>query len=474
MKKSLLVLVPLLSILLVACEKNNSNSISILPSTSNVPSISNVPSTSTSESASEKPSTSVPPSTSTSDSTSTSVSTGNSLVEALAHSREHYFGVKGQVITTYNNGSEQVDIESYDLHNIFNEKVVTNNLVYHYEIDDETFDDPYSYTYFAKDDGYAYQRELSLKNKVEDVPVSNRSSDKVKFDEYFASPFKSLAYSDLVKLNGQYLIKPKISTTFATSLVLKNVTATKVLLSVKDNKFDKVTIYTSSTSTIVSGVSSSYRFELTFNWDEETSIPEITPFDENVDGLDVLEDALTNISYSLNLSKNFTAKTMREEAAVTSVGYYYATEDAVYSNAVDSSNNSYGFKKEGGYFYEFKVETSSSGEQKVTVYDDDSVDEDLLYPDYLGFSTALFEVSDDKKTFTVHEGFESAIISLIAPYTEASYYAQYITLLEIKLNASNKFESLNFEYYDSINNIRGKATVTYENIGDTELPIQLG
>lgn len=468
MKKSLLVLVPLLSILLVACEKNNSNSISILPSTSNVPS------TSTSESASEKPSTSVPPSTSTSDSTSTSVSTGNSLVEALAHSREHYFGVKGQVITTYNNGSEQVDIESYDLHNIFNEKVVTNNLVYHYEIDDETFDDPYSYTYFAKDDGYAYQRELSLKNKVEDVPVSNRSSDKVKFDEYFASPFKSLAYSDLVKLNGQYLIKPKISTTFATSLVLKNVTATKVLLSVKDNKFDKVTIYTSSTSTIVSGVSSSYRFELTFNWDEETSIPEITPFDENVDGLDVLEDALTNISYSLNLSKNFTAKTMREEAAGTSVGYYYATEDAVYSNAVDSSNNSYGFKKEGGYFYEFKVETSSSGEQKVTVYDDDSVDEDLLYPDYLGFSTALFEVSDDKKTFTVHEGFESAIISLIAPYTEASYYAQYITLLEIKLNASNKFESLNFEYYDSINNIRGKATVTYENIGDTELPIQLG
>ncbi len=460
MKKSLLVLVPLLSILLVACEKNNSNSISILPSTS------------TSESASEKPSTSVPPS--TSNSTSTSVSTGNSLVEALAHSREHYFGVEGQVITTYNNGSEQVDIESYDLHNIFNEKVVTNNLVYHYEIDDETFDDPYSYTYFAKDDGYTYQRELTLKNEVKDVPVSNRSSDKVKFDEYFVSPFKSLAYSDLVKLNGQYLIKPKISTTFATSLVLQNVTATKVLLSVKDNKFDKVTIYTSSASTIVSGVSSSYRFELTFNWDEETSIPEITPFDENVDGLDVLEDALTNISYSLNLNKNFTAKTTLEESAGTSVGYYYATEDAVYSSAVDSNKYSYGFKKEGGYFYEFKVETSSSGEQKVTVYDDDSVDEDLLYPNYLGFSTALFEVSDDKKTFTVHEGFESAIISLIAPYTEASYYAQYITLLEIKLNASNKFESLNFEYYDSINNIRGKATVTYENIGETELPIQLG
>ena len=49
-----------------------------------------------------------------------------------------------------------------------------------------------------------------------------------------------------------------------------------------------------------------------------------------------------------------------------------------------------------------------------------------------------------------------------------------ITKLEIKLNAANKFESLNFEYYDSINNIRGKATITYENIGGTELPIQLG
>ena len=448
MKKSLLVLVPLLSILLVGCDRNNSNSGSVQPSISVPPSASN--------------------------STSTNVSTGNSLAEALAHSREHYFGVKGQVITTYNNGSEQVDIESYDLHNIFNEKIVTNNLVYHYEIDEETFDDPYSYTYFAKDDGYTYQRELTLKNEVKDIPVSNRTSDKVKFDEYFASPFKSLTYSDLVKLGDQYLIKPKISTTFATSLVLKDVTATKVLLSVKDNKFDKVTIYTSSSSTIVSGVSSSYRFELTFNWDEETSIPEITPFDENVDGLDVLEDALTNISYSLNLNKNFTAKTTLEESAGTSVGYYYATKDAVYSNAVDSSNSSYGVKKEGNYFYKFKVATSSSGEQKITIYDDDSIDENLLYPNYLGFSTALFEVSNDKKTFTAHEGFESAIISLIAPYTEARYYAQYITLLEIKLNAANKFESLNFEYYDSINNIRGKATITYENIGSTELPIQLG
>lgn len=161
MKKSLLVLVPLLSILLVGCDRNNSNSGSVQPSIS------------------------VPPS--TSNSTSTNVSTGNSLAEALAHSREHYFGVKGQVITTYNNGSEQVDIESYDLHNIFNEKIVTNNLVYHYEIDEETFDDPYSYTYFAKDDGYTYQRELTLKNEVKDIPVSNRTSDKVKFDEYFAS-----------------------------------------------------------------------------------------------------------------------------------------------------------------------------------------------------------------------------------------------------------------------------------------------
>lgn len=155
MKKSLLVLLPLLSILLVGCDRNNSNSVSAQPSIS------------------------VPPS-----------STGNSLAEALAHSREHYFGVKGQVITTYNNGTEQVDIESYDLHNIFNEKIVTNNLVYHYEIDEETFDDPYSYTYFAKDDGYTYQRELTLKNEVKDIPVSNRTNDKVKFDEYFASPLR--------------------------------------------------------------------------------------------------------------------------------------------------------------------------------------------------------------------------------------------------------------------------------------------
>lgn len=420
MKKSLLVLVPLLSIFLVSCGNNNS---------------------------------------------------GDSLVNALVHSRENEFGISGKVYTTYNNGGEEIDIESFDIHNIFNEKVVTNNLVYHYEIEDEIFDDPYSYTYFAKDDGYAYQRELTLQNKVEDIPVSNRSSDKVKFEDYFSSPFKNLVYSDLIKLNDEYLLKPNVSSTFATSLALQNISARKVLLSVKNNKFNKVVIYTDSSSTLISGVYSSYRFELTFNWKEKTKIPEIKPFNDKADGLDLLEDALSNLSFSLG--KNFTAKTSLE-ASGNSVGYFYATNDAVYSNAVDSSNSSYGYKKQGQYFYEFKVTTSSSGEQTVKVYDDDSIDEDLLYPDYLGFSSALFEVSKDKKTFTAREGFESGIISLIAPCTEASYYAAYITTLEIRLNSSNKFDSLYFEYYDTLNSISGKVTITYENIGSTELPIVLG
>lgn len=420
MKKSLLVLVPLLSIFLVSCGNNNS---------------------------------------------------GDSLVNALAHSRENEFGISGKVYTTYNNGGEEIDIESFDIHNIFNEKVVTNNLVYHYEIEDEIFDDPYSYTYFAKDDGYAYQRELTLQNKVEDIPVSNRSSDKVKFEDHFSSPFKNLVYSDLIKLNDEYLLKPNVSSTFATSLALQNISARKVLLSVKNNKFNKVVIYTDSSSTLISGVYSSYRFELTFNWKEKTKIPEIKPFNDKADGLDLLEDALSNLSFSLG--KNFTAKTSLE-ANGNSVGYFYATNDAVYSNAVDSSNSSYGYKKQGQYFYEFKVTTSSSGKQTVKVYDDDSIDEDLLYPDYLGFSSALFEVSKDKKTFTAREGFESGIISLIAPCTEASYYAAYITTLEIKLNSSNKFDSLYFEYYDTLNSISGKVTITYENIGSTELPIVLG
>lgn len=430
MKKSLLILVPLMSLALIGCDNNTSGS-----------------------------------------NNSIEPSSGNSLVDALKYSRGHYFGVSGKVYTTYDSGDQQTDIESFDIHNIFNEKVVTNNLVYHYELDDEILDDPYSYTYFAKEDGYAYQRELTLQNKVEDTPVSTRTSNKIKFDEYFVSPFKTLQYSDLIKINDEYLIKPQVSSTFATSIALQTLTANKVLLSVKNNKFDKVTIYTSSSSTMISGVYSSYRFELDFNWDEETSIPDIKPFDDKVDGLDILDDALSNLNFSLK--NNFTAKTSLTTGSGNSIGHFYATKDAVYSDAVDSNNRTYGYRKLGNYFYEFMVSTSSGGEQKITTYDEDSIDEDILYPNYLGFSSALFEVSADKKTFTAREGFESGIIGLIAPCTEASYYSAYITTLEIRLDSSNKFESLYFEYYDSINNISGKTTITYENIGSTELPISL-
>lgn len=437
MKKNLFLSVSLMTLLLVGCDSQIS-----IPSTSN-----NEPST------------------------STSTSSGNSLVDALNYSKEHYFGVQGAVYSTYNDGNEPVDIESFDLHNIFNEKVVYNNTVYHYEIDDVTYDDPYTNVYFAKDDGFAYQRQLTLQNTVEDVPVSTRTTNNVKFSEYFASPFKNLAYSDLVKINGEYLIKPQISSTFSTGLVLQTITAKKALLSVKDGRFDKITIYTDSYSTIIGGVYSSYRFELTFNWDEEASIPEVKPF-EHKEINDTLETAIYNLYRDLN-NHNFTAKTSLTTNSGNSVGYFYATKDAVYSNAIDSSNKTYGVKREGNYFYEFAVTTSSSGEQKVTVYDDDSIDESEIYPNYRSFSADLFEASSDGKTFTLYDGFESSVINLIAPYTEASYYATYITLLEINLNSSNKFESLYFEYYDSINNINAKATITYESINETELPINL-
>ena len=395
----------------------------------------------------------------------------NSLSAALEYSKNHSFGIEGDVATVYANGTEEYDIDSFSLHNVFDTGILSSTVVYHYNLNGSTFDDEYSATYFAKDDGYTYQRGLTLQNKVVDEPVKGKSSDKVKFDDNFSNPFEDIRYADMIKLDDGYLIKPQKSTAFSTAITQRRMVAKKTILTIKDGKFDSLLIYTDSSSTIVSGVYASYRFELFFNWDEKGAIPDIKPYDHEKEH-DALESALFNINRKLS-NDNFTATTELTIDGSTSTGKFYATKEAVYSDATDSSGKTYGVKNEGTSYYEFAVSTNSSGEQQITVYDEDPISKSDVYPSYNAFAAEMFMPGADGLTFTAHTGADTKIIKLIAPYTEASYYATYITKLEIHLNTDKSFKELYFEYYDYQNNINAKATISYDDIDTTELPIEL-
>lgn len=387
----------------------------------------------------------------------------SNVVHALEYARNHDVGLEGKVYTVYDDGGNGTDIASFDIHNIFNEGLITSTLTYHYEIDDKIFDDVYEATYFKKEDGYTYKRGLTLKNEVlDEAIVSNKTGDKLKFDEHFASPFKTLKYANLVQIKDSYLIKPQIATSFVTSLTQQNVVAKKALLKVNDGKFTSLEIHTSSSSSMISGVSASYRFEINFNWDEKGAIPEVKPY-EHLENHSKLEDALASLNYSLK-NNNYTVNT---EATIdnSTINYqYYVTEDASYSTLKDSSKNTYGIYKEGTSFYEFACDESG----KISKYEDPVTGN--IYPSYTSFAPELFQVKDEH-TFVLRNGFESSVLALIAPYIENSYYVTYVNELEIHLNSDNQFECLYFEYYDYVNNISAKNKITYKDIGNTELPI---
>lgn len=401
------------------------------------------------------------------DNNNTSSEMPNTLTNALNYSRDHSFSVLGSAYLVYENEDVDNDLSSFDINNVFDKGILSSKLVYHYQLDDgNVFNDEYNATYFAKDDGFTYRRELALNNTVVDNPVYGKSGDKIKFEENFDSPFKSLKYSDFVKMEDSFLLKPQVSTGFTTTLTQQRMSTKKTTFKIEGGKFASIVINTSSSSSIVSGLSMSYRYELDFVWDVKGSIPSITPFKHEKYHED-LEKALFTLNRDLN-KKNYTADTVLEVDNNSSNTTFFATSEGIYSDAVDSYNKTYGVKKEGSSYYEFVVSVDKDGQQKITIYDDDPIDGSLLYPQYSSFAPEMFTKVNDE--FVANAGTESAIISLIAPYTEANYYANYITSLKIKLN-NNKFDHLYLEFYDYQNNISGNATITYKDIGNTELPI---
>lgn len=151
------------------------------------------------------------------------------------------------------------------------------------------------------------------------------------------------------------------------------------------------------------------------------------------------------------------------------VGHYYATPECVYSDATDGVS-SYGATKVGTGFYEFSVTTNSSGEQKVTIYDENPISESDLFPSFSSFAPELF-VSEDGKKFTCRPGIEKNVILLFVPYTEASYYASFVSELRFNLDAKGAFMNAEIDYYDYQNMVQGTATLTYGSFDETVVPV---
>lgn len=398
---------------------------------------------------------------------------GKGLTGAVKYAKDRNVGFTCDVYSvneTTGGGVDTLEYKSHHIHNVFNDGILSSDLTYYYELSSVTFEQTYNATYFRKSDGNTYLRALSIQNTVVDNLIKNSSGEAIVFDDNFKTPFNELSYTDFIEYNGSYILKPAKKTTFSTVLTQQRMSVAKAEFEVKNDKFSKITIYTENSASLITGVYTYYRYEINLNWNEKTSVPKIKVHPV-LKGQDNLEDALFTLSRALQ-NKNFTADSKINNGSTTSDSQFYATPEAVYCSSEDSYGKTYGARKSLNSYYDFVVSTKN-GEQVITTYDEDPIKESEIYPNYRGFSAQMFEVSEDKLTFTAYEGSESGIISLIAPYTQKSYYANYINHLEIRLNSSKNFSSLYFEYYDVDNNLRGNVELKYQDIGSTELPINL-
>ena len=398
--------------------------------------------------------------------------TGSGLSGALEYARNHSVGVEGKVYTIYDGTDEKVDIASFDLHNIFDETIISSEIVYHYDMGSDSFDETKAVTYFAKDDGYTYRRGLTVQNEVIDEEVLNSKGEKIKFADSFSSPLKSLEYSHFVKLGDDFLLKPQYSKAFAMTLTQQTISAKKVLFTIENGKFSTITISCDSTSGVVAGLYSSYRFELNFIWDEKGEIPDIKAF-EHKDEHDALELALHNLKRTLKNADSYTALSSLSTTSGKGATHYYVTDGAVYNDAADSYGNTYGARKIGQYYMEYVCKFASDGTYTITTYDEDSISEDELLGDWEGFAPEFFDKKEGSNTFVSKEGIAQNIVSFIVPYLEKDYYVIFANEIRINLNNRDAFQSVEIDFNDYQNGISGTTTITYENIGETTLPIEL-
>ena len=407
----------------------------------------------------------------TSESTPSSSYYGQGLAGALEHAKNNDFGIVGKVYTVYDEdgGEEKEDSAYFDLHNIFSKGALTSQVVYHYTINENTYDQAYDVTYFEGQDGLTYRRGLSLQNQVVDEKVSSSQGGGIIFEDNFDNPFKELSYMSFISLEDGYFLKPKFAS-FAISLVQQSISVKKVSLKIENDIFSSIDIWTNSSSSLGS-VYTSQHYKLTFKWGEQTGAPNITPY-ETLSEHKKLGDALYALNKKLS-KKNFTAHTALSTNNGNAQGSTYYTKEGIYSDAKDQNGATHGYKKVGSSYYSFKATTSDEKNYTIEVDEDESFKESSLYPAYKSFAAELFVPSENGLVYELREDFLAGVTSLVAPALQKDYYAAYASELKITLDTKGNFESITFGYYDYYNDIDGEAIVTYQNFEETELPIDL-
>ena len=395
------------------------------------------------------------------------------LTAALEYGRNHSVEIYGDVYYIFGDTDSQDETLAFTLSNTFTDKVLINTITYKFDLGiNNSYESTSSTTLFAKDDGNTYYRSIDLQNTVTDTAVTDSSTNlPVNFSENYSSPLKTLKFSDLVALDDQYLVKPQVATSFAQAVTLSTLSIKKVTLTHDKGKFDYLEITTNSSSSIVSGISASYRYELRFKWDVKASEPVVTPY-EHYAAHDKLETALFNLDRSIK-NKNFLTTSNVSQTSGSATYYTYSTDAAIYSDAKDSYGRTYGAKRSGSYWYEFVVTKAGEDDQSIKTYDEDAISEEAIFPRYRYAAIELFKPSEDGKSFTAYPKFAQYFVYLLAPAFEASSYAENVSSVTINLNDKYEFDSLVISYLDYYNSVSGTVTVTYSNFGETELPITL-
>lgn len=395
---------------------------------------------------------------------------GQGLAGALEHAKNNDFGVVGKVYTVYDEEGEIENEDStyFDLHNIFSKGALTSQVVYHYSIDEKNYDQAYEATYFEKEDGLTYRRGISLQNQVIDELIPSSQGGGIIFEDNFDNPFKELSYTSFISLEKSYILKPKF-VSFAVSLTQQSISVKKVSMTIENDIFSSIDIWTNSSSSL-GNIYTSQHFKLSFIWGEKTKAPDLKPY-KTLSEHKKLEDALYALHKKMG-KKNYTAHTALSTKSGNSQGNTYYTKEGIYSDALDQNGASHGFKKVGSSFYSFNVTTDSQGKETIAIDDDESFKESSLYPNYRGFAPELFLPSEDGLTYELREDFLASVTSLTAPALQKDYYAAYASGLKIVLDTKGNFESITFSYYDYYNDIEGEALVTYQNFEETELPIE--
>jgi|GEM_PF-7115309 len=419
------------------------------------------------------------------DSTSCTPSTGNDLLDALNYAQTHAFVASGELERTYNAsgassaGGTSETLNPMSLSTGFADGVISSKKTYHYEVDGESFDDSYEATYYRGEDGLTYRKRLTLKNKVEEEKVlSSSSKDPLTFDEHFSNPFAKLEYIDFVKLGSGYLLKPGKRADFAVSFLQEPLSVGKVVLTLEGNRFKKLEVDSTGT-TMISGLTTSDHYGLSFDWGASPKVPELKPYAHSSEH-EALKKAVSAVLGSLS-SRNYTAEFILEYGDDSqSIPILYES-GKIYcdykSPLTDSSGNVIGYQASGYLplgeeYYPFTQSFSAKEEPTSCLLNDEEagVSRDSLEPDWSSFAPEVFAYDKKEKAYFAHSEFAGELAYALFPSFYRAYLANYASGIKAKLDESGRLSYLSCTFSDYQNGIYGEASVSYDSFGSTAIP----